>query len=593
LSIVEGKADIPTFTERMGGFSTRDARVRRDVVVHLLPYQCILMPRTVYLGLVTFNSQLAVQHSPGLPVFVPKGVEGLYDVMLQIRQRGKRMVVSKATGVLSDLMSWSHLTGYGGFGLELTSLNEAFQKRWREFLLQHLAAPDDVHVIWDTFCIKCFGFTNEVMHFIRPLEGLIPLRSRQDYDCFCPGTPVSFTTSLRRLAQPKGFERRFNSDGISANASRPQDVLVWIAHKDPGSFPTTSYDGLSKRPDYVVGRAMYEFTRVPPEWVPHQKDVNEIWVPSRFVYYVFQMNGFDTKKLVIVPEPIDVHYYDPRVVDPLYLPNRGPWRSDSNVPSSQAFDARKPPYSLRSNFKLMSVFKWEDRKAWDVLLNAYVKAFQASDPVSLYLYCYLWSGSDARNPTKILNNALEHIRKKFPNRPKETIPHIEIITEQLSEEDMVRAYRSADAFVLPSRGEGWGLPIIQAMAMGLPTIATNWSGQVDFMGEDRQQSYALKIDHLENVPRDSSYGWVNGKIWAQPSEDHLVELFKHVYEHPEEARELGKRARQHIVEYFSDEVIARFVRQRLAAIRDIVHTQKGLKGGGHVGQEDRLGLLLI
>ena len=43
-------------------------------------------------------------------------------------------------------------------------------------------------------------------------------------------------------------------------------------------------------------------------------------------------------------------------------------------------------------------------------------------------------------------------------------------------------------------GEGWGLPIIEAMAMGLPTIATNWSGQVDFMRADN--AYPLRVEKL-------------------------------------------------------------------------------------------------
>ena len=40
-------------------------------------------------------------------------------------------------------------------------------------------------------------------------------------------------------------------------------------------------------------------------------------------------------------------------------------------------------------------------------------------------------------------------------------------------------YASADVFVLPSRGEGWGRPHVEAMAMGLPIITTNWSGPTE------------------------------------------------------------------------------------------------------------------
>lgn len=49
--------------------------------------------------------------------------------------------------------------------------------------------------------------------------------------------------------------------------------------------------------------------------------------------------------------------------------------------------------------------------------------------------------------------------------------------------DMATLYRSADCFVISTRGEGWGMPILEAMACGLPAIATNWSSQVDFFNE--------------------------------------------------------------------------------------------------------------
>jgi glycosyltransferase involved in cell wall biosynthesis len=51
---------------------------------------------------------------------------------------------------------------------------------------------------------------------------------------------------------------------------------------------------------------------------------------------------------------------------------------------------------------------------------------------------------------------------------------VEIVTLEVPAIDMPQLYKSADAFVLPSRGEGWGLPLMEAMAMELPTIGTNW-----------------------------------------------------------------------------------------------------------------------
>lgn len=54
-----------------------------------------------------------------------------------------------------------------------------------------------------------------------------------------------------------------------------------------------------------------------------------------------------------------------------------------------------------------------------------------------------------------------------------------------------RYYASVDAFVLPSRGEGWGRPHVEAMSMGLPIIATNWSGTTEYL--DESVGYPIKV----------------------------------------------------------------------------------------------------
>jgi glycosyltransferase involved in cell wall biosynthesis len=58
--------------------------------------------------------------------------------------------------------------------------------------------------------------------------------------------------------------------------------------------------------------------------------------------------------------------------------------------------------------------------------------------------------------------------------------------------DMPAMYAGADALVLPSRGEGWGRPHVEAMAMGLALVATNWSGPTEFMTE--RNSYPVAVD---------------------------------------------------------------------------------------------------
>jgi glycosyltransferase involved in cell wall biosynthesis len=105
----------------------------------------------------------------------------------------------------------------------------------------------------------------------------------------------------------------------------------------------------------------------------------------------------------------------------------------------------------------------------------------------------------------------------------------------------------------------------EAMSMGLPTIGTRWSGNVDFMNDDN--SYLINVDGFAPEPRCN---WVTGyyvnQKFAIPSEDHLVELFRHVYEHQEEAAEKGRIAREWIVNNFDWKVSCAKMKARLEEI---------------------------
>ena len=61
---------------------------------------------------------------------------------------------------------------------------------------------------------------------------------------------------------------------------------------------------------------------------------------------------------------------------------------------------------------------------------------------------------------------------------------------------MQMMYAGADAFVLPTHGEGWGRPAVEAMAMALPTIVTNWSGTSQFLSDTA--TYPIPVPELED-----------------------------------------------------------------------------------------------
>jgi glycosyltransferase involved in cell wall biosynthesis len=120
-----------------------------------------------------------------------------------------------------------------------------------------------------------------------------------------------------------------------------------------------------------------------------------------------------------------------------------------------------------------------------------------------------------------------------------------------------------DCYLSPHRAEGFGLSLLEAMSLGKPVVATNYSGNVDFM----TASNSYPVDYrLVALTRD--YGpYMRGAEWADPDLDHMGALIRHVVEHPEDALARGTQAKSDVARDWSPAVTGAHVRQRLEAVR--------------------------
>ncbi|MEW5867083.1 MAG: glycosyltransferase [Bacillota bacterium] len=345
---------------------------------------------------------------------------------------------------------------------------------------------------------------------------------------------------------------------VSANleslASRPSPkagfVNVWHV------FPPSLY----RRMDGAVlnvGRLLFETDRIPESWVGALNGMDEIWVPSAHNVESFARSGVSPDKLVKIPEPVDTSVFDP----------------GSPVPRLNIDGAK--------GFKFLSVFDWQRRKGWDVLISAYIEAFDQHDDVSLVIKTYSSWGRTADGIDGDISEFLKSLGRSLRD-----IPQIVLICGVMSHRDLVGLYKAADAFVLPSRAEGWGCPYAEAMSMALPTIGTRWGGNTEFMND--QNSFLIDVEDLEEVPEEVLHEvpLYKGHKWARPSTNHLASLMRKVFDDREEAVKVGRRARTDMEERFSCDVVAQALLSHLRERSPSERSGPARKAGIRVADQD-------
>ena len=166
---------------------------------------------------------------------------------------------------------------------------------------------------------------------------------------------------------------------------------------------------------------------------------------------------------------------------------------------------------VAKKYKILHISSCFPRKGIDILLNAYSNSFTNSDDVSLIIKTF-------DNPHNNVNELIEELK-----RTNAYLPDIIVIKDELTPEQIKSLYLQSDVLVSPSRGEGFGLPIAEAMLLGVPVITTNWGGQVDFCN----QNNSWLIDY-EFVLSESHFN-LDLSYYAEPSIDHLSLLLKEVY----------------------------------------------------------------
>lgn len=231
------------------------------------------------------------------------------------------------------------------------------------------------------------------------------------------------------------------------------------------TYPTEYDGGYGKR----IARVVHEGTRIPVQWTPIINKMHKVAVPSNATRNLLRWNG--------VQVPIKVIPYG---VNELYYPD-----NSENV---------------KSEFVFLSVNSWtgelDDRKGTDILVKAFHEEFKNEPNVKLWV----------KVSTFWQVRPKDYYAKQILKIVGEQTDQILVNEDYLPEDRIADLYRMADCFVSPTKGEAFGMTILNAMASGLPVVVT----------KDRNAG------HLDFCPKGAVV-WINPSGMAQADKRFFVE----------------------------------------------------------------------
>jgi len=287
-----------------------------------------------------------------------------------------------------------------------------------------------------------------------------------------------------------------------------------------------------------------ETTKVAPQWIEKSFLMDKIITISKHSKQVYEDTIYDFKNeqtgeegSIKVQTPIEYVSYPVRKFDPVKL-----------------------DLELETDYNFLTVAQLSPRKNSNQTIKCFIESFKDNDNVGLVIKANITKNSLIDRTSALLG--FRKLLEQYPERKCKVYLLHGFLTDQ--EIAALYTHPKIKALVSTSHGEGFGLPLFEAAYYGLPVIATDWSGHLDFLYKPvKQKNGKIKNKHmfsrisytLQPVQKEAVWEGVipAESMWAYPEEGSVKMSMEEVYKDHGRFKKRSKELQKWVCKEFTEE----------------------------------------